>query len=250
MSFLEDIRPSVIERAEALLPEDRVSHHGPSLVKSIRGRETLSIIAEVKRRSPTRGVLSKTCDAPTQAALYSSNGATAVSVLTEPTRFGGCIDDIRDVRPATSLPIIMKDFILDRRQIDAGCRAGADGFLLIAAFLSPEELARLVIHGKALGMDSVCECRSTEEIQSSVDAGAEIIGINNRSMNTLDVDTSRALQLANDIPDNIVAIAESGYRQPSQLKQLIGQFDAVLIGSALMSTNDPSETLRGFVSCT
>ena len=250
MSFLQDIRPSVIERAGALPPTPRALHKGPDLTTALRPRDRLSIIAEVKRSSPSKGVMAENCDAAQQAALYTEAGASAISVLTEPTHFGGSLEDLSTVREATTLPILMKDFILDRRQIDTGCHAGADAFLLIASFLTPDDLGRLLVHSRAVAMDALVECRSLQEIKVAVDCGAEIIGINNRSMQSLEVDTDLSLILGEHIPRDIVAVAESGYREGSQLHQLKADFDAVLIGSALMSNSNPANALQELMACT
>ncbi len=250
MSFLNDIRPSVLKRADALPPTPRALHQGPSLSSALQGRDQLAIIAEIKRFSPSHGVINQGCSAAKQAAIYTEVGARAISVLTEPTHFHGSLDDLREVRAMTHLPILMKDFILDRRQIDAGCHAGASSLLLIAAFLTPDDLCKLLVHSRAVSMDALVECRTVDEIRIAIDCGAELIGINNRCMKTLEVNTNLAQEMARHIPNGIVAVAESGYSEGSQLTDLIGDYNAVLIGSALMSHDDPAEGLRKLVACT
>jgi indole-3-glycerol phosphate synthase len=202
------------------------------------------IIAEVKRQSPSQGVISTGSDPARVARAYEGAGAAAVSVLTEPNHFGGSLGDLAAVSQACSIPTLRKDFIVSRRQLLEARIAGASMVLLIVAALSPEELRRLHGEALALGLTPLVETHTADEVRMALGVGAEIVGINSRNLVTLDVDLAVAESLRDLVPESIVAIAESGIRSPADLRRLHrGGFDVFLIGSALMASDDPGAAL-------
>ncbi len=203
----------------------------------------INVIAECKRRSPSRGVLRADYDPAAIARSY-ERGAAAVSVLTEPTFFDGSIDHLIAVRAATSLPILRKDFIVDRYQILEARAAGADAILLIVAALSPSALKHLHDSARAAGLEVLVEVHDLFELPLALEIGAAMIGVNNRNLRTLAVDTDvcqRAIEL---IPEDVVAVAESGLKDGVELRRLRDAgYDAFLIGERLMMTANPAEAL-------
>jgi len=174
--------------------------------------------------------------------VYERSGASAASILTEPDFFGGSLDDLREARGACGLPLLRKDFIVDEYQLAEARHAGADAALLIVAALEPEHFADLLHFGQDLGLDILVEVHEEDEVAVAVDAGAEIIGINNRNLKTLEVDTDTAFRLLSDIPAGTVVVAESGISERSDVLHL-GEagVDAILVGEAIMGAEDPAE---------
>jgi indole-3-glycerol phosphate synthase len=208
----------------------------------------LNVIAECKRRSPARGVLAVSYDPARIARSYEQGGAAAISVLTEPTFFDGSLEHLESVRRATALPLLRKDFIIDRYQILEARAAGADAVLLIVAALKPAVLQDL--HGVATdaGLDVLVEVHGLLEIQIAVEAGASIIGVNNRNLRTLSVDTEVSHQAIESIPDDAIAVAESGLKTGDDLRRLrAAGYDAFLVGERLMAANDPGTALSGLL---
>jgi indole-3-glycerol phosphate synthase len=205
----------------------------------------LRMICEVKRASPSRGMLRSELDPVAFAKLYAEGGATAISLVTEPDHFHGDPGWVDRVRPAVSLPILMKDFVIDSYQLlDAAVR-GADAVLLLAALLSPTQLQRLISEARLLGLDALVEVHDEDELRESVRAGATILGINNRDLRTFEVDLETALRLIPRVPSHATAVAESGLSRPEDLARLRAtRCDAVLIGEAFMTSADAAETLR------
>lgn len=202
---------------------------------ALRGRSTLSVIAEFKRRSPSRGVIDMEVAIEDRVRRYARDGAAALSVLTEAERFSGSLGDLTAARDAVDLPILMKDFIADATHLEAGAAAGASAALLIARHLEPLQLRELAAACHALGLTALVECTDEAEIERALGIDHAAIGINNRDLATLAVDRGRALRLLPRIPADRIAIAESGYLEPLQLEPIVGLADAVLIGTALMT---------------
>ena len=215
----------------------------PSFADAIRGRDALSVIAEFKRRSPSAGAL-RDDDPGARARAYRDAGASAVSVLTDPDAFGGSFGDLGAAARASSLPVLMKDFVVDPAQVRAGWAAGASAVLLIVRCLSGKQLARLYEEARSLGLDALVEVHDEAELERALALEDAIVGINNRDLDTLETDRERAAALLPRVPPERITVAESGYLEPMHLVELRGKADAVLIGTALMRASDPSLFLR------
>lgn len=200
---------------------------------ALRGT-TVGVIAELKRRSPSKGPLNERLSAPLRAAAYVAGGAAAISVLTEPTRFSGSIDDLVTVRASVSVPLLRKDFIVDQVQLIEARAAGADAVLLIARALAPARAADLAAHAAALGLAVLFEIRDESELGRAIDIPGCIVGVNARNLETLDIDPGVSERLIPLIPSDRVAVFESGVRGRDDVERAarLGA-DAVLVGSAL-----------------
>ena len=209
----------------------------------------LNVIAECKRRSPSRGVLRADYDPVTIAKSYASAGAVALSVLTEPTFFDGSLDHLAAVRKAVDVPLLRKDFIVSEYQLLEAKAAGADAVLLIVAALRPDELARLMERAAELSLDALVEVHKNDELHVALDAGAHIIGVNTRNLRTLEVDVQASESLIAVMPPEVVAVSESGLRTPEDLLRLrtLG-YHAFLIGERFMTAEDPGKALRDLLS--
>jgi indole-3-glycerol phosphate synthase len=206
---------------------------------------TISVIAEHKRRSPSRGVIREDLAPADVARRYQAAGAAALSVLTDGPFFGGQLDHLVEARSATALPVLRKDFTLDPWQIREARAAGADAVLLIVAALEDAELRELLGEARALGVDALVEVHERGELERALAAGARLLGVNNRDLRTLTVSLETSLTLADAIPDDVVAVAESGIRSGRDLRRLRDAgFDACLVGEHLMASPDPGEALR------
>jgi indole-3-glycerol phosphate synthase len=204
-----------------------------------------SVIAEVKRRSPSKGDLAEIADPAELARRYAAGGAAAISVLTEERRFGGSLDDLRAVRAAVDTPLLRKDFVVEAYQVLEARAAGADLVLLIVAALDDDTLRRL--HGLAgeLGMAALVEVHDRAEATRAVELGAELVGVNARNLKTLDVDQDTFGRLAPLIPDDRVKVAESGIFGPVDVKRYVAEgARAVLVGEALVKDGDPEGAVR------
>lgn len=209
--------------------------------------ETIKVIAEVKRASPSRGDMAEIADPAALASLYQSAGASVISVLTESRRFKGSLDDLRAVRAAVSIPVLRKDFVSTEYQVYEARAAGADLVLLIVAALDDDTLSRLFALITELGMTALVEAHSEDEVRRAVDLGAELIGINARDLNTFELDRDLFGSLAAAIPSGTVRIAESAVRTASDVAHYRrAGADAVLVGEALV-TSDPVVTLTSFL---
>jgi indole-3-glycerol phosphate synthase len=205
----------------------------------------LNVIAECKRRSPSRGVLRADYHPATIAAGYAAAGAAAISVLTEPTFFDGSLEHLAAVRAAVDVPILRKDFIVSEYQILEAKDAGADAVLLIVAALAPAALKRLAAQAAALGMDALVEVHDADELTTAIECGARIIGVNNRNLRTLEVDVKASERLIALIPGDVVAVSESGLRTADDLLRLRQRgYGAFLIGERLMTLPDPGRGLQ------
>ena len=221
------------------------SPDGGGFLRAVRDGESPRVIAECKRRSPSRGVLREEYDAAAHAASYASSGAAAISVLTEPTFFDGSLDDLASVRRAVRVPILRKDFIVSRYQILEAVAAGADAVLLIVGALDPGELRTLIRQASAAGVASLVEAHDADELQRALDCGAEIVGVNSRNLRTLDVEPELHDRLASLIPSGIASVAESGLRQLGDLMRLErAGYKAFLVGERLITEPDPGAALR------
>lgn len=208
----------------------------------------LSIIAEIKRQSPSKGLIREHVHPVEIAKIYQSNGARALSVLTDEPYFGGSLDDLRQVRKATSLPILRKDFIVDPYQIYEARAAGADAILLIVSILTDEEIRTFIRIARDLVLDALVEVHTLAEEKRALDADARIIGINNRDLKTLMVDLRTTLHLIRSIPEDRIIVSESGIRDRADLIRLQeAGIHAVLIGEALMSAPDIGEKLSTLI---
>jgi indole-3-glycerol phosphate synthase len=207
------------------------------------------IIAEVKRRSPSAGTLRTDIEPASLALIYAESGASAISVLTEPTHFGGSLEDLRAVASAVNVPSLRKDFIVSDVQLLEARAAGASMALLIVAALTASELTRLVASSTALGLLPLVETHTLREIKVAVDAGAPMIGVNSRDLRDFSIDIARAEKLRSAIPSGTLAVAESGIHTPDDLGRLSDSgYDLFLIGTSLMTSEDPASTLRSFLA--
>jgi indole-3-glycerol phosphate synthase len=208
-------------------------------------RPGLSVIAEHKRSSPSAGAIRSDLGLEDVVGAYERGGAAALSILTEGTSFDGSLDDLRAAREATRLPLLRKDFIVDSYQVHESFAAGADAILLIVAALTPAELNALYGEAVGLGLSALVEVHDARELEIALALSASVIGINNRDLTTLEVDTSRTFELLPRVADRALVVAESGYRRPEQLDELAGAgVDGVLIGEALMRSPDVEAACR------
>jgi indole-3-glycerol phosphate synthase len=215
----------------------------PSFAAAIRGKGRLDVIAEFKRRSPSLGRIAE-LDAETQVRRYREAGAAAVSVLTEPSRFGGSMDDLSRAARSSSVPVLMKDFVVDPAQVREAARLGARAVLLILRCLSKSDLDELVSACARYGLTPLLECHDVSEIESALAHDAAVIGANNRDLETLAIDRTLAPRLLAEVPRERLAVAESGYETAEDVRSVRGLADAVLIGSALMKARDPGALIE------
>lgn len=210
----------------------------------------LRVIAEFKRGSPSEGALARDLDAGTVAREYQDAGAAAVSVLTEPKFFDGSLQDLEAAREAVKLPVLMKDFLLDPYQLLQARAAGADLALLIVALLGPERTAAMLEQARALGLHALVEVHTEDELASAFDAGARIVGINNRNLKTLAVDLSVGRALAARAAGRAAAlVCESGLKTRADLDAMkAAGFDAFLIGTHLIKSGRPGPALRELIA--
>jgi indole-3-glycerol phosphate synthase len=209
----------------------------------------LKIIAEYKRRSPSKGIIREDLPPAEAASIYQDAGACAISVLTEKHFFGGSIEDLLEVRAATPLPVLRKDFVIHPVQVFEAAEAGADAVLLIAAALDDEMLRTLrLIAEEELGLDALVEVHTKEEVERAANCEAQIIGINNRDLTTFEVSLSISEDLVCYAPENALLISESGLRTGDELSRLrtLG-FDGFLIGGSLLQSDNPGDALRKLI---
>ena len=229
---------------EALASRAAAAPVPPPFAAALRG-ETIRVIAELKRRSPSKGVLNDTLLAPARAAEYEAGGAAALSVLTEPTRFGGSLDDLIAVRGAVHLPLLRKDFITSSLQLLEARAAGASAVLLIARALPPDRLRALAAEARALGLESLVEVRTESELETAVSVPGAAIGVNNRDLETLVIDDVVGRRLLPLVPFDRIAIYESGVRGTEEIERAaLWGADAVLVGSVLSGAADGRDAVR------
>lgn len=209
----------------------------------------VSIIAEVKRSSPSKGALAAIADPAALAAEYESGGAVAISVLTEERRFGGTLADLRAVRDTVSIPVLRKDFIVSSYQLWEARAFGADMALLIVAALDQNALVSLIERAVSIGLTPLVEVHDEEEVERAVAADARLIGVNARNLRTLEVDTTTFARLAPGIPDHVVTVAESGVKGPHDVIEYARcGADVVLVGETLVTGSNPRSTVADLVA--
>jgi indole-3-glycerol phosphate synthase len=210
-----------------------------------------SVIAEVKRRSPSRGHLAEIHDPSALAAAYQRGGATAISVLTEQRRFGGSLDDLDAVRAAVTLPVLRKDFVVDPYQLLETRAHGADLVLLIVAALPGDELRSLYERALELGLTPLVEVHDEPEAERAVALGAPLVGVNARNLKTLEVDAATFGKVAPLLPEGVVTVAESGIATPDDVRRFVAEgADVVLVGEALVRDGDPEGAVRSMSGVT
>jgi indole-3-glycerol phosphate synthase len=243
MGLVEDLVRSARERARTIpLREPGRKPAGPSLETVLRGKDRLDVIAEFKRKSPSLGSIAEP-DLVEQVRRYERAGAAAVSVLTEPTRFGGSSDDLSRAASSVAAPVLMKDFVVDPSQVREAARLGARAVLLILRCLSESELDELTSACAHYGLTPLLECHRLSEIERALPHRAAVIGANNRDLETLEIDRGLAPRLLAEVPGDRVAVAESGYEKADDVRDLRGLADAVLVGGALMKCEDPARLI-------
>ncbi|MFT4293990.1 MAG: indole-3-glycerol phosphate synthase TrpC [Micropruina sp.] len=211
--------------------------------------DQLAVIAEVKRSSPSKGALADIPDPAALAAQYAAGGASAISVLTEKRRFNGTLDDLVAVRAAVDAPVLRKDFIVTDYQLWEARAAGADLALLIVAALGDDELASLMGTAATLGLTALVEVHTVEETQRAIAAGASLIGVNNRNLQTLEVDLAQFERLVGLIPDDVVKVAESGILSVADVRRVADAgADVILVGEALVKHGDPRSAVADFIA--
>jgi len=224
------------------------SRAATSMAAALRSREPINIIAEIKRRSPSKGVIREDFNPEWIAERYSRSGAAAISVLTEEDFFEGSLEHLRAVRACVELPLLRKDFVFDEYQLHEALNAGADAVLLIVAILEDVLLARLISRARELGLDALVEVHSADEMQRAIGAGASIIGINNRDLTTFNVDLKTSIELARLAPQDAILVSESGINTGDDIRRLReAGFSAFLVGEHLMHADDPGEALEQLI---
>jgi len=209
----------------------------------------LAIITEVKRSSPSKGALAEIPDPAALASQYAAGGASAISVLTERRRFGGSLDDLVAVRAAVDVPVLRKDFIVTDYQLWEARAAGADLALLIVASLTDDELAHLMRLARTLGLTPLVEAHTAEEVRRALNAGADLLGVNNRNLQTLEVDVNQFERLAGLIPSGVVKVAESGILTTTDVRLVADAgADVILVGEALVKHGDPRTAVADFIA--
>ncbi|MEA2473633.1 MAG: indole-3-glycerol phosphate synthase [Thermoleophilaceae bacterium] len=239
-----------LERVKRELPlgelEQLASSRGePRPFAEALSRPGTSLIAEYKRRSPSAGTIREGATVAGMARAYERGGAAALSILTEERHFGGSLDDLREARESSEIPILRKDFTIDPYQLWEAKAAGADAVLLVVGALRPHELGSL--HGLArdLDLDAIVEVHDEPELAAALEIDADVIGINNRNLEDFSVDVSRTFDLLHDVPAGKIVVSESGIVDRAQIEELEGVgVDAVLVGEALMRAPDPESAVR------
>ncbi len=229
---------------DSLRDAARDLHPPPAFASVLRG-PLVQVIAEVKRASPSKGAIAPGLDAAAQGERYVSGGAAAISVLTEPTRFGGSLDDLAAVARRVQVPIIRKDFLVHPVQLWEARVAGAAAVLLIVRALSPDQLLQLMETAHEAHLATLVEVRDEAELTRALDAGATVIGVNNRNLETLVIDVATAPGLIPQIPASCIAVAESGMRTVADvIPAALAGADAVLVGSAISASGDAAAAVR------
>ncbi len=234
---IEELKAAALRAPEALDPMPRFRADG------------VSVIAEVKRSSPSKGALAAIADPAALAADYEAGGAATISVLTEGRRFGGSLADLRAVRESVRIPVLRKDFIVTSYQLWEARAAGADLALLIVAALDQHQLEGLLDRAVSIGLTPLVEVHDEEEVERALEAGAGLIGVNARNLKTLDVDRDTFSRLAPRIPDDVVRVAESGVRGPHDVFEYAKQgANVVLVGETLVRGDNPREAVADLVA--
>lgn len=229
-------------------PSELDSTRRPGLAEALQGSR-VAVVAEIKRKSPSKGVLNAGITAASQATAFQAGGAAAISVLTEPNHFSGSLRDMTDAAATVRLPLLRKDFHIDIAQLSEARAHAASAVLLIARALAPDHLRRMMRAAETLQLETVVEVRTEQELELAVDAGASIIGVNSRDLETLEVDERVPERLMPRIPAGIIGIWESGVRTKEHVARAADcGADAVLVGSALSAAADPAALVRTLAS--
>lgn len=259
MNSPPDILARIVERkrqelAERALPRAELERRAEALRAERRDfraallRETPSVIAEVKRASPSKGPLADNVDPARLGAQYERGGAAALSVLTDRDFFRGSLEDLRAARSAVSVPVLRKEFVIDEYQVVESAANGADSILLIAAILEEESIRRLAALAREYAMESLVEVHDEEELKVALAAGAGVVGVNNRDLRSFEVTLETSLRLAGMIPAGVVKVSESGIHTRADVERLhAAGYDAFLVGEHLVKSADPSSALRALV---
>lgn len=246
VAAVQERLPEVISRTDAYRAAAEASDRGFAAALSAPG---ISVIAEVKRRSPSRGILNADLDPTRQAAKYEQGGAAAISVLTERDHFSGSPADLEAVRRSVALPVLRKDFIIHPSQVWESAAMGADAILLIVAILDGRALSSLLAEANEARLPALVEVHSADEAARAIDAGAGIIGVNNRDLTTFEVDLATAEGLASRIGGRAIRVAESGIHTPADVRRMADAgYDAVLVGESLVRSADPAELIGRFLT--
>ncbi len=256
MTILDKIVKTKIKEVQILKEKEKLDFINPIVTlkthsfKKVLSQEGLSMIAEVKRRSPSAGVIAEHFHPVEIARAYEKCNARAISVLTDEDYFGGHNAYLKDIRKSIHLPVLRKDFIIDPIQIIEAKRIGTNAILLIAAILDLKELKLFIKLSKELHMDCLIEVHNASELSKVLKTDAEIIGINNRDLKTFKVDLETSIKLIKKIPDNKIKISESGIKTPEDLQMLKeAGFDGVLIGESLMRMSQSEKELKELLQC-
>ncbi|SDR11383.1 indole-3-glycerol phosphate synthase TrpC [Thermostaphylospora chromogena] len=251
--ILDGVRADLADR-QAAVPLEELKRRAerapaPRDAYAALGGDRVSVIAEVKRSSPSKGPLAAIADPAALAADYEEGGAHVISVLTERRRFAGSLEDLAAVRAAVDVPILRKDFIVSSYQLWEARAYAADLVLLIVAALEQNALVSLIERAESIGLTPLVEVHTEEEVERAVDAGAKIIGVNARNLKTLEVDRDVFAKLAPKIPDGVIKVAESGIRGPHDLLAYArAGADAVLVGESLVTGRDPKAAVIDLVT--
>ncbi|MBN9142031.1 MAG: indole-3-glycerol phosphate synthase TrpC [Micrococcales bacterium] len=247
---LEDASDRRAARSLAEVEADALAAPAPrDALAALAPSDRVKIIAEVKRASPSRGALAEIRDPAALAVSYQTGGASAISVLTEQRRFGGSLDDLREVRAAVEIPVLRKDFIAEPYQVFEARAAGADLVLLIVAALEQPVLAELYGLIGQLGMTALVETHSAAEVDRALEIGAQLVGVNARNLSSFQLDRDLFGSLADSIPAGVIRVAESAVSSPADVAHYReAGADVVLIGEALVTGDDPVTTLESFLA--
>lgn len=246
-SIIEGVREDLAARRLPLHDLQEKLEHAPAPIdphENLRG-DLVSVIAEVKRSSPSKGVLADIADPASLASTYEEAGASVISVLTEKRRFGGSLEDLTAVRSVVKIPILRKDFMVDEYQFYEARAYGADVVLLIVAALSMHQLRDYFEMATELGMASLIEVHTHDELERAMEIEPRIIGVNSRNLKTLEVDQRAFAELLPEIPETIIKVAESGISTRAEVESALSHgADAILVGEALVRAGDPLSALR------
>jgi indole-3-glycerol phosphate synthase len=240
-SAVPDILSRIVETKRLEVNRLRASRRGFRTAVSTRP----AIVAEIKKASPSRGVLAPEFHPEWLAAAYERGGAAALSVLTDADYFQGSLADLSAARQAAQLPVLRKDFVLDETQVAEAFAAGADAILLIAAILEVPALRRLREFAESLGLDVLVESHDEEELDRAIESGATLLGVNNRDLHTFEVSLETSVRLAKRMPAGAVTVSESGIRTRDDVQRLLDAgYSAFLVGEHLMKSPDPAAAIR------
>jgi indole-3-glycerol phosphate synthase len=235
---VQEDRGTIAERRASIRP-----------LSSYLDRETVAVIAEIKRSSPSKGAINPGIDSGEQARQYEMGGASAISVLTEPERFGGSDEDIRSAMSASSLPVLRKDFHVTELQLAHAAALGVSAALVIVRAVDPAALGALARAAKEMSLELLLEVRDEHELERALNLDARLIGVNNRNLETLEIDPSTVSRIIPLIPENCIAVAESGYASRESVAEASAAgADAVLVGSSISAAHDPAAAVAEIAS--